>query len=337
MSSQIRFRDAAGPADPDSDLLFRYENTVNTPLVSASWLGNGQAVAGVYTIVAASASTVDITADDPKNELVGTGIAVVADDSTVNKGVLGGIGLVFSSSLATGWTGKVAVGDLMDSGGSASDRFAVGIVDSGSMSTQRKIAATNIGSEDSADTEVYALPGAFIEGTDVEDFVALVQPHTSTSRHDLATEDDKTVTFADFKSGPPETADVLVDAVKTIEDAKLDGSELYEHGAGNGYVDAVDGFLGLGIMFTASPGDPTAKSFDLHIRRSHSWVEFAPDVSGSPGTWQSGPLTLTESGEVSGTVTAGGTAYFWVRLNVPSSANPGDMALYTLRARGKTV
>jgi hypothetical protein len=204
------------------------------------------------------------------------------------------------------------------------------------MSTQRKIAATNIGSEDSADTEVYALPGSFIEGTDVEDFVDLVQPHTNPTRHDLAVEADFVVTFADFKSGPPETADVLVDSVKTIEDAKLDGSTLYEHGV-SGYIDGVDGFLGLGIMFAASPGDPTSESFDLHVRRSHTWVEFAPDVSGSPGTWQSGPLTLTESGEVSGTITAGGTAYFWIRVNVPSSASPGDMALYTPRARGKTV
>ena len=73
------------------------------------------------------------------------------------------------------------------------------------------------------------------------------------------------------------------------------------------------------------------------MRRSAAWVEYAPDVSGSPGTWQSGPLTLTELGETSGTITAGGYAFYWRRLVLPDSATPGDMAMTNDRVRGLTL
>ena len=337
MSSQIILRDAAAPADPDSNLLLRWENTVNTPLVSASYLDNGEAVAGVYTIVGASASTVNITAEDPKNELIGLGISVTADDVTVNKDVLAGVGLVFSSSLATGWTAKISIGALMATDGGTTARLNVGIVEAGSISTQRRIAAVNVGSEDSAETEAYGLPGVFIEGTDVELFVKALTNHSSPSRHALATPADLALTFADYQTGPPQTADLYVDATKAIEDAQMDGAELYEHGSGNGYIDAADKLKGLGIIFMDAPGDPSAKSFTAHVRGSYDWYEFAEDVAGSPGTWQAGPLTLTEDGELAGVITASGTAYFWVRVNVPLSATPGDMRLCNIRVRGLSI
>jgi len=338
MSSEIMLRDAAAPSDPDSNLLLRWENTVNTPILSASYDRNGKAVAGVYTITAASGSTINITADDPKNELVGTGVAVTADGSTVND--LGFAKIVFSASLAAGWTGKVSIGALMATDGSTSRRLDVGTVESGSTSTQRKITAVNVGTEDSAETAVYALPGYFIEGAGVEDFVAYVKNHTDPSRHDLAVAGDYDITFDDYVAGPPQTHDVWVNdgggAVKCIEDAQFDGT-LYQYGEGNGYIDAADELRGLAIAFTTDPGDASSKTFTLHVRESHTFVEFAPDVSGSPGTWQAGPLTLTESGQVTGVITPSGQVHFWVRLNVPSSANPGDMRLYVLRARGLTV
>lgn len=342
MSSQIRFRDAGAPSDPDSDLLLRGENTVNSPLIGdPQWLGNGEAVAGVYTITATSGSTVNITADDPKNELVGTGIAVVADGSTVNKDCLKGVGLVLSASLAAGWTFKVTVGDLMASDGSTSDRFAVGIVEAGSQSTQRKIVAYNVGSLTSADSLVIATPGFFVEGSGAVDFIKELLNHTDDARETLATEADLEMTFSDYQTGPPETADVTIDdgggGVLAIQDAKLDGAELYQYGEGNGYVDAADKLKGLAIVFADTPGDPSSKTFTIHVRRGYDWVEFAPDVAGSPGTWQSGPLTLTESGQTTGEITAGGYATFWFRVNIPDSAQPGDMVLFFLRGKGMSV
>lgn len=336
MSSEIIFRDAGAPADPDSNLLLRFENTINTPIISASWLTDGQAISDVYTIAATSGSAVNVVADDPKNEVEGTGINVVADGSTVNYGVVPGVGLVFSASLASGWTGKVGIGALMATDGSTEDRFNIGIIEAGTTSTQRRIAAVNVGSEDSASTNLYALPGAYLEDT-AQGWIAKLLHHTDPSRHAAATAGEFDITYADFQVGSPDTVDVYVDATKAIEDAKLDGQELYQYGSGNGYVDGADGFKGMGIILGNDPGDPSALTHTYHVRDGYGWVEFAPDVAGSPGTWQSSPLQLTESGQAAGVITASGTCYFWMRIVVPDSAAPGDRRLITLRSRGLTV
>ena len=334
MSSEIIFRDAASPSDPDANLLFRWENTVSTPVTAAEWLADGEAISDVYTIAATSSSTVNVTAEDTKNEVVGTGISVTADDSTWNYGVIPGCRFKFSSSLASGWTAKVSIGALMDSGGSCSDRFNVGVTQAGTTSTQRRIVAVNVGSEDSADTEVYALPGFYLED-DAQPHIVTLQNHTDPARHASAVPGDFDITYADYQSGSPDTADVLVDGTKTIEDAELDGATLYQYGV-SGYIDGADKFLGLGIIF-ADGGDPTSETHTFYVRAGHAYVEFAPDVTGSPGSWQAGPLTLTESGESSGVITASGVCNFWVRLNVPGSASPGTRKMFNLRARGLTV
>ena len=336
MSSEIIFRDAASPSDPDANLLLRWENTINTPIISAAWEANGEAISDVYTIAATSATTVNVTAEDTKNEIVGAGINVVADDSTPNYGVIPGVGIVFSSSLANGWTAKLSIGALMDSGAVTSDRFNVGIVESDDISTQRRIVAYNVGTEDSAESEVYSLPGFFLED-DAQPFIKTLENHSSIARQGSATEGDFDITYQDYQAGSPNTVDVYVGGVKTIEDAKLDGQERYEHGAGNGYIDAVDKFKGMAIIFVDDPGDPTAQTHTYHVRTGSAYVELALDSSGSPGTWGSGPLTLTELGEVSGVITPSGYVYFWFRTNIPSAAVPGDRRMFNLRARGLTV
>lgn len=339
MSSEIQFRDAGAPTDPDASLLLRFENTINLPIVSAAWLDNGEAIAGDYTIAAVSASAVDVTPQDSKNEHGGASLGVIADGATINKNVLPGVGLVFSASLANGWTAKVSIGALMDSGGTTSRRFNVGTVEAGAMSTQRQIAARNVGSEDSTSTEVYALPGFFVDGSGVEEYIKFIKNHTDPGRHALATPGDYVITFANYIAGSPDTVDVYVNkdgggANKAIEDAKLDET-MYQYGIA-GYIDGGDYLPGMAIALLAN-GDPTSKTFTIHVREGDDWVEFAPDSSGSPGTWQSGPLTLTELGQTTGTITASGHALFWIRVNVPGSADPGDMRMVNLRARGLTV
>ena len=339
MSSQIMIRDATAPTDPDSNLQLRWENTVNTPVNSATWLDDGEAFSDVYTVAATSSSAVNVTADDPKNDVTGTGISVTADDSTVNYGVVPGVGIVFSSSLANGWTAKISVGALMATDGSTSDRLNAGIVEAGSTSTQRRCVAYNVGTDDSADTTVKALPGFFIEDS-AQPWVTKLDNHSAVAREASATEGTYVITFADYQSGSPDTADVYVNkdgggAVKAIEDAELDGQTLYEYGV-TGYIDAQDKFIGMGIIFEDN-GDPTAQTLTYYVRKGYESIEFAPDVTGSPGTWQTGPLTLTESGETTGTITASGYAYFWVRVNPASSEVPGDRRLVNYRPRGLTV
>lgn len=136
---------------------------------------------------------------------------------------------------------------------------------------------------------------------------------------------------------PQGADDVYVGGVKAIEDAKLDGSTAYYYGSGNGYVDAVDKLAGLSLILALDPGDPSAKSFTLHVRDGFAWCELADDNAGSPGTWTAGPITLTEAGENAGIITPAGTAYFHHRVNIPAGASPGALRLFTLRVRGLTI
>jgi hypothetical protein len=336
MSSEIMLRDAAAPASPNSNLLVRFENTINAPIVSVTPLYNGQAVAGVYTVVANDATSVTVTAEDPKNELVGAGKTVIADGVTVNKNTIGGLGIIFDGGLAAGWTAIVAVGALQAVGGATSERLNVGIVLADTTSTQRRLTAVNVGTESSAETSIVALPGFIAVGSQVHTTVAKLTNHSDLAREELATPADLVVTFQDYQPGTPDTADVYVGGVKAIEDAKLDGATLYQHGK-VGYIDGADKFKGLGIVFASGMGDPTSRTFTIHVREGYEWVEFAPDVGGSPGTWGPGPLTLTEGGEPTGVITAAGAVNFWFRANVPLSAAPGDMKMSNLRVRGLTV
>jgi hypothetical protein len=332
MSADIVLYDAAAPADPDSQLILRFENTINEPLVSVSWLDNGAAVAGVYTLVFTSSGgiTVDITAEDPKNELVGTGITVVADGSTVNKDALNGVGLVVDEAVDTGWTCKVSVGALMASDAGVTRRLNWGTVLAGAFGTAIKIAAKNVGAQDASESKVYSVPGYRLAGSNHELLFEQVTNHSDVSRHALGVPDDLALTYANYQTGTPNTVDVYVDGTKAIEDAKLDGATLYEHGAGNGYVDGADKFPGMGIILANNPGDPTSWAHDLYVRGGYDWLEFAADVSGSPGSYSTGPLTLTEVGQNAGVILASQLVYFWVRPNVGSSATPGDMRLMNL-------
>lgn len=340
MSSEIIFRDAASPADPDANLLMRFENTVNTPFVDVEYLDDGEAFCDFYTVAATSGSAVDVTSEDTKNEVVGTGISVTADGSTWNYGVIPGCRIKFSVSLANGWTGVIGIGCLVSSGGALTDRFNVGIVQAGTNSTQRRIVCVNVGSETSAETAIHALPGLFIEDG-AQPWVTRIAQHTDVARHASATPGTYVLTWGDYVSASPDTADLYVNkdgggAVLCIEDAKLDGTTVYQHGSGNGYSDANDALPGMQIILAAN-GNPTAQTYDVEVREGYAYVELAPDVTGSPGTWQAPPLTITESGETAGTITASGLAYFWFRLNLPAGATPGDRRLITLRSRGLTV
>ena len=134
------------------------------------------------------------------------------------------------------------------------------------------------------------------------------------------------ITFADWKTGGSgkKTADVYVDGVKAIEDAEFDGSTVYQYGV-SGYDDAADKLEGLRIVLADTTADPTSVTVTLYVTAEHTWHEFAPDVSGSPGTYANQDLTLTESGESTGTITIGGAAYFWQKWNLPGAAAAGAL------------
>jgi hypothetical protein len=343
-SAQLRMYEPGQEASADGIIQLRVENVVSTPVVSSSYLGPGGAIAGEYLLEftkTGSTFTVDVTGSDPKNPWTRDAVAITADDATENVDVIPGISFVFSSSIVTGWTAKATLFAYMDGSAVVTDRFNHGIILAGDASTEFQTSVKNVGTEDSADSVVYILPGCYIDDEDDYQWFATITNHSSTSRHKMALAGDYVISFADWKDGTGDhagykTADVLVDGVKTIEDAVFDGVTAYEYGDGIGYIDAADKFKGLRIILANTTDDPSSATPTLKVSDAWAWVTVAPDSSGVSGTYTT-DLVITEAGETTGTITAGNYTKVWFLVEVPSDKSPGDIRVYRVRLSGKSI
>jgi len=339
MSADLVFRDAAAPADPDSNLQVRYENTIGTPITSATYVGDGRAMADDYTLVFTVSGSATVTvACQSKNPWYNLGgLPVTCDGATVNYDIIPGVAMVFSASTVTGWTAKVGIGELMATDGTGTARFDFGIVQNGTITTGFRVALVNVGGDDASASYVVALPGIKGSGANYSTFITSIDNHSSDARHKMAVTGTYAITFTNWADGTGDAAgykvaDVNVDGNLCITAAIFDGSTVYEYGSGNGYDDGNDYLKGMQITLALTTSDPTSSTIDVEVTDGWQWLEFAADSSGTPGTYSSADLTITESGESSGTITAGGTGFLWAHLNVPSAAAIGTMKKVNLKA-----
>lgn len=349
MPSQIQLRHPDGIADPDYNLTLRYENTVNTPIVSCTDLDTGQLLADVYTLAftkTGGAFTVTVTCgESPKNPFEDADISITCDGVTENTNVIPGLSFVFSASIVTGWEAAVSIGAKMTSAGATTDMLNTGIVDAGSNSTAVRVAAVNVGDADAMVTTVRALPGFWWTQAGAGDVLAKVDQHADDTLEHTAVAGTYTITFTDWADGTGEhagykTCNIYSDdgggAVLVATTAVFDGTSRVEYGE-DCYNDADDPLPGLCLILANSTDDPSAVTITLTVRDGDEYVELAPDSAGSPGAYQSTDLTLTESGESAGTITTGGTAYFWYRVTVPDDGAPAAIRSVRLGIRNRTV
>lgn len=341
MSASVILRIAAHVGDPVGNLQVRYQNIVNTPIVSATWLDNGITLGDDYVLDFTKSGTVNVkTSCNVKNRYYDqTGKIVTCDGVTVNRGIIPNVGLVFSASVDTGWQANVSVGNHMESDGSTVAVLSVGVVESGTSTAGTRCAACNVGDAPAQQEVLYSLPGIDYYGSGWDAFVKIIQPHSSTGRHKMASPATKTITFADWKTGGggKKTADIKVNGNVAVQDAIFDGSTVYEWGSGNGYDDANDYLQGLQIILADTVSDPSSITLTLKVLDGWDLVQFAPDVTGSPGTYANQDLTLTQAGQPTGTIQASGAAYFWARDTLPLAEQAGDMRGVTYMARGLTT
>lgn len=343
MSAELMLRYADHAADPVGDLDVRVENTINAPIDSIAWRGNGQAVAGTYVLdfhKSGATVTVDVSATgqgassrNPWGDR--SGLAFVADDTTENLDVVPGLGIVGDSAIDEGWQAKITIGNYLSSGATETEILEFEVVTAGGQSSGRRVACRNVGSEIAQGVVVYSLPGWYFDGVGAETFIEKLIPHSDPTRHKLATKRTFVITFADWKDDAgsgKKSADVLVDGNKAVEDALFDGITVWEYGHPSGKYDDVNDYLaGMGIVLPDTTADPTSSSITVVVRDGYAWIEFAPDVSGSPGTYSGSDLTL-------GDIPAGDHEFFWIRGNVPSAAQPEDPTrMYNVRARGLSI
>jgi hypothetical protein len=337
----LRYADQA--TDPVGDLDVRWENTINAPIDSIAWRGNGQAVHGTYVLTfhkSGATVTVDVAATgdgassrNPWGDR--SGLAFVADGATENLDVIPGLGIVGDPSIDEGWKAKVTIGNYLSSGAVETEILEFEVVEAGAQSSGRRVACRNVGTEVAQGVVVYSLPGWYFDGVGAEIFIERLVPHSDPDRHKLASKRSFVITFADWKDDAgsgKKSADVLVDGNKAIEDALFDGQTVYEWGEPTGkYDDGNDYLAGMGIVLPDTTDDPTGSSITVHVRDGYAWVEFASDVAGSPGTYSGGDLTL-------GDIDPADHAFFWIRINLPSAAQPEDPCrMVNIRTRGLSI
>lgn len=345
MASEIVLWDPLNLADADYRIDFRFENTVNAPLPAGEveLLNSGQEIADVYTLVftvVGPAVSVAVTCGaGSKNPYTQTGTSVTADGTTRNEDVIGGVSFAVAAGVATGWTGKISIGAIMTAAGATTDITNHGIVEAGASSTQTQIAAKNVGADDSVTTTIGAVPGFYWTPLDAYAFVKCINNHSDDTREHQAAKGDYTITFANWGDDAPsgkKKCDILVGGNTAVTTALFDGATAYEYGV-TGYDDGNDYLQGLQITLQDTVADPTAVTVTLHVMDGDDWEELAADVAGAPGAWTTGDLTLTESGELAGTITAGNSALFWNRWNIPDGTSPDTLRMQRFSVRGLTV
>jgi hypothetical protein len=345
MSAQLVLRLASQVGNAVGNLQLRAVNTVNTPIVGTpTWLASGVAIADDYTLTILSKGGTAVTvkvecnAKNPYQNL--SGVSAIADGSTPNTGIVPGVSIVLSNSSDIGWKALLTVGAYMDNSGNITDVLGFGVVQAGYASTGVRVCWENVGDAPAQNCVAYSLPGLFFYGTAYATFIASIAPHSDPSRHKLAPKATSVITFVNWATDGVtghKKADVLVNGNPAIIGALFDGATVYQYGAGNGYVDANDYFAGLAVVLCLTTVDPTSASITLKVADGWNWVQYAPDVTGSPGTYANQDMVLTASGQFGGTIPAGSAAFFWVLWSVPSYAQASDMRKMVQRSRGLTT
>jgi hypothetical protein len=316
----------------DSDA--RHTNSTGTPLVSSDGNGSGEAIADVYTlafssVIASTSATVTVSTSSLNNPYNGRTKSVNLDGTTVYDDVVPGVDLVFSASgsFTNSWAAQVRVGRYEGE----FEAFGAG---AGVPGTGRRHRVQNTGSGPATSCLVQIVNIAkYVRkvGT-VFDFV---RPHApdATIKFDA----DQIVGYAitvENKAGAGAgiTADIKVDGalvnVKNLTDLSTGTSEdltvVDEYEITTGDLEGVRFKLSQSILNTATAN---IMIFD------NPHTQIAPDSAGAAGTYGTSDVTLTESGQSSGTITASGVAYYWERTLVADGSNsvsnprPGDLRL----------
>lgn len=344
MSAELMLRYPSEADDPEGNLQFRAENTINTPFDAVTWNGTGRAWHGTYllTFTKNGSVTVDVLAEgqaaDERNPYGDrSGLACTADGSTPNVDLVPGLDIVLDAATDTGWQGRITVGNYLSGAAVATEVLEWEVVEAGLVAEQRQIACRNVGTATADATEIYPLPGFTFDGAGSDTYILAIRNHSDPDRHKLAPKGTQVITFANWENDVPtgkKRADILVDGDTAVVDALFDGATVYEHGEPTGKYDNGNDYLaGLGIILPDIATDPTGSSIDLVTRDGWAWVQFALDVTGAPGSWEAAGDDLTL-----GDIAAAAHELFWARINLPGSVSPEDPGRqFNIRARALSI
>jgi hypothetical protein len=299
----------------------RLTNTVGTPVVSVAANDDGGAIADVYTLTFESSdpgvdATVKVAAGSPNNPNIDqTGKVVDLDATTAYDNIIRGVDIVFDDDVGflDTWTAQIRVG------------LSFGTVQAfGTIvpSTSRKIRVYNTGDEEGQNCKA-ELVNIVKHWAKVGKVFERVFPFAENATEKLTGDSVSpyAITVENVTgSGAAKTMDVLVDGapvnVENLTDLTTGTSE------GIGVVDRyriTSGDL-EDVTFLLSQDAVNDDEANILIFDKR-FMQIAPDTAGSPGTFGTADVDLTETGEATGVITAAGFADFHVRVLVNDGAN----------------
>lgn len=318
------------------DMAVRKTNTTGSAVSTATPNDRGELIAGVYDLtfanvvpgVSADVTVVASSANNPYNR---TTVGVALDGSTVYSDLVGGADLVFSGSgsFSNTWASQIRCG--LDFG-----VFNAFPPDAGTPSDSRQIQIENDGAANAEGCVARLLTMAKRFRKNVSEVVfALVKPFAENATEKL--DGDKVIPYE------ASVENVSGSGSGKTMDLKFDGATVTVK---NLTTQATAASTGLNVVdrYRVTTGDLQDLVFKLSQDASEDdvenvlifeprFTEIAEDVGGGPGTFGTSDVTLTESGQSSGVITAGGFGYVHVRVTVPDGGNsssnpyPCDVAL----------
>jgi hypothetical protein len=317
-----------------------HANTVGTPIATSALTYTGEAFGGRYTIAFSSvtpgtSATATLTTESSLHPRSGFS-KTVALDGTAETELIPGASLTFSNSgsFTNSWTGYVDLGDY------------AGVINAGTgAGTETKLAVVNTGTTVlSSCAIVVARPKVKLyrkTGTGPNDGLESIKAYTTgaTEYAPAGVTTRYVVSFANLNTAPtPDTIDVLVDGVLITTVQSVDEAGAPTSNSAGLRRDGSSRYRVLSGGLTGTEFVIGSAAANAHVSNVTVWdsrhVQIAPDNSGSPGTWGTSNVTLTQSGKPAGEIHVAGAAYFWWRPNVASGAssqkNPHPLDFYVV-------
>jgi hypothetical protein len=315
-----------------------FSNDAGTMLVSAEIDGTGEEISDDYELTAGAVAggTASIAvACNPDNDTVNGRVVpgVALDGVTEYRTIIPGVVLVFSNTTANGNTSTVKVGQFAGQ----VDAFGVG---AGTPVAVTKHRVTN--------PDPNAVTGAVATITPEADYVKkigsvflAIDPYAPGATYKSAGGGSDRVDPYRFEitavagAGPGKTVSFTVDgallaagAVRRVYDGSTSNSTGIMAVAGEIY-EVITGDL-TGFRFVIDPACALHDTCNILIFPAR-FMQITADVGGvaDPDGWGTADVDLTEAGQVTGTITNGGEAFYWSRMVVgpgsSSESNPFQM------------
>jgi hypothetical protein len=316
----------------------RFDNLTGTLIFSAAPSNTGEVIPDLYTLSIASVGggNGDITVQTGTNSNPYKGRVVTnvpLDSTTPVLNVIPGMSLVFSSAAAESDDAEVEYGTPWGTFNSFG-------VTAGDPSDGIRHQVENDSSVAVSDAKAKLLTQAVLVKKTGQ-ALSHVGPFADNAVEKVS--GDRTMPYAlkivnTSGSGAGKIADLQVDGVtlgaNTVREIStgdlMDGIGL-KAVSPNYYYEIVTGPLD-GLVFALHASCVNNDIGNVLIFPSRN-IQIAPDVSGVEGTYGTADVNLTETGEATGTITAGGFAYFWMRVLVPpgasseSNPHPGNVCI----------